>query len=88
MKRWGWVAGQLGLAAAIPAGIWWMTPAGASWEGTDDRMGEYARPAGRALYAGPEWSEGTERGLFLLQAAMGAGLAVACARRAKGERKG
>jgi hypothetical protein len=63
----GWIA----VACAVPFAFWLMAPADAEWVGTDDRMGEFAAPAGTRVFEAPEWSPAGENLLFLAQAGAG-----------------
>jgi hypothetical protein len=52
----GWIS----VACAVPFAFWLMAPADAEWVGTDDRMGEFAAPAGTRVFEAPEWSPAGE----------------------------
>ncbi|MBM3757342.1 MAG: hypothetical protein FJW38_25570 [Acidobacteria bacterium] len=73
-------------AAALPLSFWALAPSGAEWAGTDDRVGELAQPAGRALLEGPQWTPGAERLLFFGQATAGAALLAGSLWRMKARR--
>jgi len=73
-------------AVALPLSFWALAPAGTEWAGTDDRVGELAQPAGRALLEGPAWTPATERLLFFGQATAGAALLAGSVWRMKARR--
>lgn len=77
----------LGTALAVPLVFWLAAPRGAEWTGSDDRLGELAKPAGRPLFAAPEHTPGTERALFLVQAITGGALLAGSLRSMKRRRQ-